>query len=131
MNQEQNILRAPKVFEIEITSAGSKISKVFELDKTVVKVMGIAFASEKPDLLYHRGYARVEINSREYFPDNHAVQRLMNGVDTNMEDRYWKLKDVILGNGHVKLDYTDKNDGRTVFAAYTVQLYLDCLIKVD
>jgi hypothetical protein len=129
--EENNILRAPKVFELQVTAANSKVTETFELDKSVKKVMGIAFTSEKPDLLFHRGYARLEINKREFFPDNHAVQRIMNGVDANLDNRYWPLKDVIIGNGQVKLEFTDKNDGRTVFASYTVQLYLDCEIELN
>lgn len=129
--EENNILRAPKVFELQVTAANEKVTETFELDKSVKKVLGVAFTSEKPDLLFHRGYARLEINKREFFPDNHAVQRIMNGVDANLDNRYWPLKDVIIGNGQVKLEFTDKNDGRTVFASYTVQLYLDCEIELN
>jgi len=126
-----NIIRAPKVFELTVAVSGESVSETFELDKSVKKVFGVAFASEKPDLLYHRGYARLEINKREFFPDNHAVQRVMNGVNANMDIRYWPLKDVIIGNGQVKLEFVDKPDGRTVFASYTVQLYLDCEIEIN
>lgn len=131
MNEENALLRAPKVFELQVTAANSKVSETFELDKSVKSVNGIAFTSEKPDLLFHRGYARVEINKRELFPDNHAVQRIMNGVDANLDNRYWPLENVIIGNGQVKIEFTDKADGRTVFAAYTVQLYLDCEIELN
>jgi len=131
MNEENALLRAPKVFELQVTVANSKVSETFELDKSVKSVNGIAFTSEKPDLLFHRGYARVEINKREFFPDNHAVQRIMNGVDANLDNRYWPLENVIIGNGQVKIEFTDKADGRTVFAAYTVQLYLDCEIELN
>ena len=131
MNDENNLLRAPKVFELTVSAANSKVTETFELDKSVKSVLGVAFTSEKPDLLFHRGYARLEINKREFFPDNHAVQRIMNGVDANLDNRYWPLKDVVIGNGQVKLEYTDKNDGRTVFASYTVQLYLDCEIELN
>lgn len=129
--ETSNLLRAPKVFELPITAANQKFTETFDLDKSIKKIHGIAFASEKPDLLYHRGYARIEINKREFFPDNHAVQRIMNGINANLDIRYWPLKDVIIGNGQVKLEFTDKADGRTVFAAYTVQLYLDCEIEID
>lgn len=132
MNEEKNNLhRAPKVFDLPITAANQKFTDTFELDKSVKCVHGIAFASEKPDLLFHRGYARIEINKREFFPDNHAVQRIMSGVNANLDIRYWPLRNVTIGNGQVKLEFTDKNDGRTVFAAYTVQLYLDCEIETD
>lgn len=126
MSENNNLLRAPKVFDLPITAANQKFSETFELDKSVTKVMGLALASEKPDLMYTRGYARIEINKREYFPENHAVQRIMNGINANMDNRYWPLENVIIGNGQVKFEYTDKDDGRTVFAAYTVQLVLDC-----
>ena len=129
--KRENLLRAPKVFELQITAANQKFMDTFELDKKVKAVNGIAFTSEKPDLLFHRGYARLEINKREYFPDNHAVQRIMNGINANLDVRYWPLSDVIIGNGQVKLEYSDKHDGRTVFATYTVQLYLDCEIEMD
>lgn len=129
--EENELHSVPKVFEIQITASGQKISETFDLDKSVKKVHGVAFSSEKPDLLYHRGYARLEINKKEYFPENHAVQRVMNGINANLDNRYWPLKNVIIGNGQVKLEYTDKADGRTVFAVYTVLLYLDCEIVID
>ncbi|HCA82498.1 MAG TPA: hypothetical protein DEP18_01835 [Flavobacteriales bacterium] len=129
--EENELHSVPKVFEIQITAAGQKVSETFELDKSVKKVHGVAFSSEKPDLMYHRGYARLEINNKEYFPDNHAVQRVMNGINANLDNRYWPLKKVIIGNGKVKIEYTDKPDGRTVFAAYTVLLYFDCEIVID
>lgn len=131
MNEENALLRAPKVFEFQVTAANSKLTETFELDKSVKSVNGISFTSEKPDLLFHRGYARVEINKREYFPEHHAVQRIMNGVDANLDNRYWPLENVIIGNGQVKIEFADKADGRTVFAAYTVQLYLDCEIELN
>lgn len=131
MSDDTKLFRAPKVFELQVSASGEKVSETFELDKTVKKILGVAFASEKPDLLYHRGYARLEINKKEYFPDNHAVQRVMNGVNTSMDLRYWPLKEVIVGNGLVKMDFQDKPDGRTVFASYTVQIYLDCMVEQD
>ncbi len=131
MSDNNNLIRAPKVFDLAITAANQKFSETFELDKSVQKVQGLAFASEKPDLPYTRGYARIEINKREYFPENHAVQRIMNGVNANMDVRYWPMEDVIIGNGQVKFEYTDKDDGRTVFAPYTIQLVLDCISEID
>lgn len=128
---KDDLLRVPKVFELEITRADQRFSDTFELDKNVRCVHGVAFASEKPDLLFHRGYAKLEINKREFFPENHAIQRLMTGVDANLNVRYWELDDVIIGNGMVRLDYQDKSDGRTNFQPYTVQLYLDCFIDND
>lgn len=129
--ENQNLLRVPKVFELTVDTDDQKYTETFELDKSVKKVMGIAFTSEKPDLLFHRGYAGLTINNKEYFPDNHAVQRLMSGVDANMDVRYWPLEDVIIGNGKVKLQFEDRSDGRTIFASYTVQLYLDCIIEIE
>lgn len=131
MQQEENdnLLRVPKVFELQVTASNQKFIETFELDKSVKKVHGVAFSSEKPDLLYHRGYARLEINKREFFPDNHSAQRLMFGI--NADRNYRELKKVIIGNGQVKVDFTDKADGRTTFAAYTVYITLDCEIEID
>lgn len=131
MSEDTTLFRAPKVFELQVTNSGGKFTETFELDKTVKEVLGVAFASEKPDLLYMRGYAKLEINKKEYFPENHSMQRLMTGVDTNMNVRYWPLENVIIGNGQVKVEFTDKPDGRTAFASYTVQIYLDCKLEQD
>lgn len=115
-----------KRFDLSIDQANKSYTKSFELDKTIIAIKGILITSDKDDLLYFRGSQKIEINKEEYFPENYESKLLMSGINVPPKSRYYDLGTVAPGNGIVKLDYTDKDDGRTTFAAYRVSLYLDC-----
>jgi hypothetical protein len=89
-------------------------------------VRGVLLTSDKDDLLYYRGSQRIEINKEEFFPDNYESKLLMSGINVSPKQRYYDLGGVNPGNGSVKVVYQDTEDGRTVFAAYRVSLYMDC-----
>src|SRR4051812_39604828 len=115
-----------KRYDIQVTAAGQNISKSFDLDKNIKSVKGLLLTSDKDDLLYYRGSQRIEINKEEYFPDNYESKLLMCGINVSPKSRYYDLGGVNPGNGSIKLTYQDTDDGRTVFAAYRVSLYVDC-----
>ena len=115
-----------KRFDIQITDANKTVSKSFELDKNIKSVKGVLVTSDKDDLLYFRGTQRIEINKEEYFPDNYESKLLMSGVNVAPKQRYYDLGGVCPGNGIVKIDFTDADDGRSKFDTYRVSLYLDC-----
>ena len=50
----------------------------------------------------------------------------MCGINVSPKSRYYDLGGVNPGNGTIKVTYQDTEDGRTVFAAYRVSLYVDC-----
>lgn len=117
---------AKKRFDLLITQANQNFSKDFELDKTIVAIKGVLLTADKEDQLYFRGTSKIEINKEEYFPDNYESKLLMSGINVPPKSRYYDLGNVPAGNGIVKLSYTDSDDGRTVFTAYRVSIYLDC-----
>ena len=115
-----------KRYDIQVTSANQTFTQTFELDKNIKVIKGLLFTSDKDDLLYYRGTQRVEINNKEYFPDNYESKLFMSGINVPPATRYYPLANVNPGNGLVKVSYQDKDDGRSVFTPYRVSLYLDC-----
>jgi hypothetical protein len=121
--------RVKKRFDLQVGAASSIISQTFELDKTVEKVHGILFASDRDDLMYYRGSAKVEMNSDEIFPEGYETKLLMSGLNVSPNDRFYNLGGIPPGNFKVKVDYKDTADARLAFAAYRVSIYLDVEIK--
>ncbi len=115
-----------KRYDIQIADANKSVSKTFELDKTIKRIKGVLVTSDKDDLLYYRGSQKIEINNQEYFPENYESKLLMSGINVSPNERYFKIDTDNIGNGIIKLSYTDADDGRTTFAAYRVSLYVDC-----
>jgi len=120
----KNIVK--KRFDINITEADKIFSKSFELDKTIAFVKGILFTSDKDDLIYYRGSQKVEINKQEVFPENYESKLLMTGINVSPNQRFYDVGDLPVGNGNVKVEYKDINDGRTSFEPYRISIYLTC-----
>lgn len=121
--------RVKKRYDIDVTAANAIHSKTFELDKTVEKVHGILFASDRDDLMYYRGSGKVEINSDEVFPEGYETKLLMSGLNVSPNDRFYNLGGVLPGNFKVKVEYKDTADARLQFVPYRVTIYLDVEIK--
>src|SRR4051812_22640163 len=119
------IRRIKKRFDIQVTAANETFTKSFELDKSIVCVKGLLFTSNMEDFLYFRGSQRIEINAREYFPEGYETKLLMNGINVAPNFRFYRLGRIKPGNGIVKVEFKDEDDGRTTFSAYRVSLYLD------
>lgn len=115
-----------KRFDIPITALGATYSQTFELEKTITKINGLLFTSDREDLMYYRGTQRVEINKEEIFPPEYESKLLMSGLNVSPNDRYYSLGGIPPGNGKVKIDYTDTDTTIATFIAYRVTLYLDC-----
>lgn len=115
-----------KRYDLQVADANRSVSKPFELDKNIRRIKGVLVTSDKDDLLYYRGTQKIEINSQEYFPENYESKLLMSGINVSPNERYYKIDTDNIGNGIVKLSYTDTDDGRTAFVPYRVSLYLDC-----
>lgn len=121
--------RIKKRYDIDVSAANAIHTKTFELDKTVTAIHGMLFASDRDDLMYYRGSAKVEINSDEIFPEGYETKLLMSGLNVSPNDRYYNLGGVLPGNFKVKVEYKDTADARLQFVAYRVSLYLDVEIK--
>jgi hypothetical protein len=113
-------------FDLLITTPGASYSQTFELDKTITKINGLLFTSDRDDLLYYRGSQRVEINKEEIFPNNYESKLLMSGLNVSPNHRYYDIGGLPPGNGHVKVEYQDTNYDGAPFVAYRVSIYLDC-----
>lgn len=121
--------RVKKRFDIDVSSANGLHSKTFELDKTVQKIHGILFASDRDDLMYYRGSAKVEINSEEIFPEGYESKLLMSGLNVSPNERFYNLGGVPPGNFKVKVEYRDTPDTRLAFTPYRISIYLDVETK--
>jgi len=121
--------RIKKRYDIDITNAGTVHSKTFELDKTVTAIHGMLFASDRDDLMYYRGSAKIEINSDEIFPEGYETKLLMSGLNVSPNDRYYNMGGILPGNFKVKVEYKDTADTRLQFASYRISIYLDVEIQ--
>jgi hypothetical protein len=121
--------RIKKRYDIDVQTANAISSKTFELDKTVTAIHGILFTSDRDDLVYYRGSAKVEINSDEIFPEGYETKLLMSGLNVSPNDRFYSMGGVLPGNFKVKVEYKDTADARLQFVAYRVSIYLDVEIK--
>ncbi|TCZ68357.1 hypothetical protein [Flaviaesturariibacter aridisoli] len=117
--------RVKKRYDIDVPAAGGTFSKTFELEKTVVKVHGILFTSDRDDLMFYRGSAKVELNRDELFPENYETKLLMSGLNVSPNERYFNLGGVQPGNFKLKVDYKDTPDTRLQFVPYRISIYLD------
>lgn len=115
-----------KRYDIQVIDANKGVNKSFELDKNIKKINGVLVTSDKDDLLYYRGTQKIEINNQEFFPENYESKLLMSGINVSPNQRYYIINTENIGNGIVKLSYTDADDGRTAFVPYRVSLYVDC-----
>ena len=120
--------RVKKRYDINVSEQNTVHSKSFELDKTITKVHGLLFESDRDDLLYYRGTGKVEINRQEIFPEGYAFKLLMSGINVSPNERYYQLNGLEPGNGTVKVDFKDNDHSYVAFENYRVSLYLDCEI---
>jgi len=121
--------RIKKRYDVDVPTANAIHTKTFELDKNVTKVHGILFASDRDDLMYYRGSAKVELNSDEIFPEGYETKLLMTGLNVSPNDRFYNLGGIPPGNFKLKIEYKETADARLQFAAYRVSVYLDVEIK--
>lgn len=114
-----------KEFDIDVAASGETVKKTFEVDKSVKTVRGVMLISNRPDLVYYRGSLHLEINKEEIFPEGYSASRLLSSPNVKPNDRIYSIGEHASGNGLIKIEYTDSEDGRTTFGAYTVTLCVD------
>jgi hypothetical protein len=117
-----------KRFDLQITDANSRVVEMFEMEKSITAYKGMLLTSNMDDMLYFRGSLRLDINKEEVFPEGYECKLLMSGINVSPNERYFDLKEMRAGNGQVRVESEDTDDGRTVFQAYRVSLYLDCIM---
>lgn len=115
-----------KRFDIQITSPEQQVVQTFQLDKNITSIKGLLLSADKEDLLYYRGSQRLEVSKNELFPDGYESKLLMSGLNLSPHLRFYETGSLPVGNGIIKIDFKDSNDGRTIFESYRVSLYLNC-----
>lgn len=121
-----------KRFDIMVNDSESVVNEEIILENTTQYISGIGLCSDNDDLLYHRGTLRVEINGKEYLPDNFEAKRLMCGTNVDPNTRTLSLgkQPVVPLNKKVKITYTDNpsNYAGGAFSAYRVSVYLEGML---
>lgn len=120
-----------KRFDIEVTQQDKTISQEFELDKSVGFILGIQFTSDRDDLMFHRGTQKIEINGKEYFPENYESKNLLSSVNVAPDKRYKNMGKLEVINGKIKVSYTDKTHPLAFFQPYRVSLNVESELKSE
>lgn len=118
-----------KRFDIQILLPATTVSGKFELDKTVKTISGLVITSDREDLLFFRGEQKIEINGKEYFPEDYESKLLMVSLNVPPNKRYYDLKNTEPGNGIINFSYTDRNHLQAPFFPYRVSLYVQCEVE--
>lgn len=114
-----------KQFDIQVTEAGKTFKKTFEVDKSVKSIHAVALFSNRDDLAYYRGSFRLEINKDEIYAEGYSTKKIMSSENVAPNKRSYHIGKINAGNGLITFEYTDRDDGRTVFAPYVVSLSID------
>ncbi len=114
-----------KDFDLPITAAGQTFKKTFELDKSVKAITHYTILSNREDLTYYRGSFRLEINKDEIAPEGYSVKKVMCWPSVSADARLKSIGRRETGNGLITFEYSDANDGLTVFQPYKVTLSVE------
>lgn len=114
-----------KQFDIQVTAAGQTVKKTFEVDKSVKTIYAVCILSNRDDLAYYRGSFRLEINKDEIYAEGYSTKKIMSSENVEPNKRCYFIGKIAIANGLITFEYTDSNDGRTIFAPYTVSLSVD------
>jgi len=114
-----------KDFDLPVTAAGQTFKKTFELDKSVKAITHYTILSNREDLAYYRGSFRLEINKDEIAPEGYSVKKVMCWASVPADKRLKSIGRRDTGNGQISFEYTDTNDGLTVFQPYVVTISVE------
>lgn len=114
-----------KDFDLPVTAAGQTFKKTFELDKSVKAITHYTILSNREDLAYYRGSFRLEINKDEIAPEGYSVKKVMCWASVPADRRLKSIGRRDTGNGQISFEYTDTNDGLTVFQPYVVTISVE------
>lgn len=120
-----------KRFDIKVTEADKTFNGEFELDKNAGYIRGIQFSSDRDDLMFYRGMQKIEINGKEYFPEEYETKLLMSSVNVAPNARYYCVGRLEVINGKIKVSYADKTHTLAPFQPYRVSLYVKCELKKE
>lgn len=118
-----------KRFDFSVDVAQAIVNKSFELDKNVTKVTGLLLTSDREDLLYYRGSQKIQINAEEIVPEKYESKLLMSGLNVSVNDRYYNVPNVNVGNRILKVEFVDNISAIAAFAVYRVSVYVECELE--
>lgn len=114
-----------QTFNLQVTDNGKTVKKTFEVDKSVVVINAVALTSNREEVMYYRGSVRLEINKDEIYSEGTPAKEIYSLPSVDANKRPLGIGTIPTGNGLITLEYTDNEDGRTPFVAYTVSLTID------
>ena len=114
-----------KDIDVQVTAAGATVKKTIDLDKSVKTITHYTIYSNRDDLAYYRGSFKLEINREEIIPDGYSTKKIMCWPTVSADQRLKSIGRVATGNGQITFEYTDTNDGLTLFQSYTVTLNVE------
>lgn len=120
-----------KRFDILVTAGDKSFPQEFELDKNVGFIRAVQFTSDRDDLMFYRGTQKIEINGKEYFPEEYESKLLLSSVNVAPNARYYCVGRLEVVNGKIKVTYTDKAHPLAPFAPYRVSLYVKLELRKD
>jgi len=111
--------------EIQVSSANTTVKDFIEVDKHAAKIIGFALTSNFDSALYFRGSQRFTINEVEIYPEGYESKLLMQGINTDINERIKKLEEEMEpGNRRVELQFKDVDHPSFPFQPYRVRLYV-------
>ena len=117
-------------FLVTITEANQSYTDEFTINDTSQNVTGIQLSSDREDLLHARGSVKIDLSGNELFGEGHEAKMLMASIHVNPNKRMYEVDEKI-GNGKIKIQYSDKNHPRTTFTPYQVILYVESIIPSE
>ena len=112
--------------DIQVTAPNQIFKESFDVDKHVVKIIGIGFSTNNDGMPYYRGSQRVAINEKEIFPEGYESKLLQTGFNVPLKDRITDFngEEIEPGNRKVEFDYKDEDHPFMPFTPYRVRLYV-------
>jgi hypothetical protein len=123
--------RLKQIFEFQVGVSGESDNIDLKLDDRTEKVTGVLLSSDRLNQIYARGRIKLDLNGREVYPENFPARQLISNIATPPDQRFNRAdwSDLEVGNKKLTGRYTDVNSGVVAFAAYTVTIVIDSIIK--
>jgi hypothetical protein len=119
-----------KWVDITVVMQNKTYSVTYELDKSIAFIKGFQLTTDRDTLLYGRGTIKLEVNKQEIVPEGYEAKQLYSTPNVAVNERFFTRGGRIpVGNGQVKIEYTDTQDASLQFEQYRIRLIMDCVVK--
>lgn len=126
MSYKHNIIK--ERFDLKVSQPNQIFKAEFELDKNANYVIGLAVTSDRDDLLFYRGTQKIQLNDKEWFPENFESRLLMSGINVSPNNRMIKVGTLEAGNGRLEVWFKDQDHANAKFSPYRVSIYTFSLV---